>query len=176
MAKAPEVRLKLQDGHYAVTAGARHPRPAPRDRSRSGRLFTWQRCCTSSMTSPASGRSRDGTCRIGNRSASVPLGRQFAAWLGLTPLQKSSVVETARSYQQDGRQVPAQAAHCRMTSLVRRAKYNPVRWIHAWRICSRENPPGVATVADGEQNRASHLGDHGAWRDLSCWPPAGTDA
>ena len=40
-------------------------------------------------------------------------GRQFAAWLGLTPLQKSSGgKERTRSYQQDGRQILAQAAHC----------------------------------------------------------------
>jgi transposase len=40
-------------------------------------------------------------------------GRQFAAWLGLTPLQKSSGGKgTARAHHQDGRQVPAQAAHC----------------------------------------------------------------
>ena len=38
-------------------------------------------------------------------------GRQFAAWLGLTPLQKSSGGKE-RLGQQDGRQVPAQAAHC----------------------------------------------------------------
>src|ERR1700675_1885707 len=43
-------------------------------------------------------------------------GRQFAAWLGLTPLQKSSGGKerrTARSYHQDGRQISAQATRCR---------------------------------------------------------------
>ena len=111
--KAPEVPRSCQDRHYAVTAGARHPCPAPRDRSRSGRLFTWQRCCTSSHDYPRhrAGR-RDGTCRIGNRSASVPLG---AAVRRLVGIDATSEVEwwqrAARSYQQDGRQVPAKAAH-----------------------------------------------------------------
>jgi hypothetical protein len=41
-------------------------------------------------------------------------GRQFAAWLGLTPLQKSSGGKrAARSYHQDGRQISAQTARCR---------------------------------------------------------------
>ena len=113
--KAPEVPIEAaRIVSYTVTAGARHPRPAPRDRSRSGRLVTWQRCCTSSHDHPRhrAGR-RDGTCRIGHRSASVPLG---AAVRCLAGIDATSEVErwqrAARSYQQDGRQIPAQAAHC----------------------------------------------------------------
>jgi transposase len=56
---------------------------------------------------------RDGTCRIGHRSASVPFG---AAVRRLVGIDATSEVErwqrAARSYQQDGRQIPAQAAHC----------------------------------------------------------------
>ena len=40
-------------------------------------------------------------------------GRQFAAWLGLTPLQKSSGGKERSGHQQDGRQIPAQAARRR---------------------------------------------------------------
>ncbi len=59
-----------QDRRYIVTAGARHPRSAPRDRPRSHHLATWQRCCTWSHDDPryrADGR--DGSCSIGYRSA-----------------------------------------------------------------------------------------------------------
>src|SRR5271163_763750 len=47
------------------TAGARHPRSASPNRSRSARLATWQRCCPASHDDPRhrAGWS-DGTCRI----------------------------------------------------------------------------------------------------------------
>ena len=62
--KAPEVPIEAAKiVGYAVTAGARHPRSAPRDRSRSARLATWQQCCTSSHDHP----------------------RHRAAWIGLPP-------------------------------------------------------------------------------------------
>jgi transposase len=114
-------------------------------------------------------------------------GRQFAAWLGLTPLQKSSggkeplfatsEVErwqrAARSYQQDGRQIPAQAAHCWHDLTCTPCK-----------IRSRQDRSTAGRSAgakadegryrrNGEQDRAGHLGDHGTWRNLSHRPPAG---
>ena len=114
--KAPEVPIgSCQDRRHTVTAGARHPRSAPRDRPRSGRLPTWQRCCTASYDHPwhRAGR-RDGSCGIGHRSASVPLGAAIRCLVGV---DATSEVErrqrAARSYHQDGRQIPAQAAHCR---------------------------------------------------------------
>ena len=79
------------------------------------RLATWQRCCTSSHDHPwhRAGR-RDGSCGIGYRSASVPLGAAVRCLVGT---DATSEVErwqrAARSYHQDGRQISAQAAHCR---------------------------------------------------------------
>jgi transposase len=70
-------------------------------------------------------------------------GRQFAAWLGLTPLQKSSGgKERLGRISKMGDKYLRKLLIVGMTSLVRRAKYNPGRSIHAWRICWRESPQG----------------------------------
>ena len=70
-------------------------------------------------------------------------GRQFAAWLGLTPLQKSSGgKERLGRITKMGDKYLRKLLIVGMTSLVRRAKQIRGRLIHAWRICSRENPRG----------------------------------
>src|SRR6202163_2622227 len=67
--KAPDVPIEAAKSRYTVTAGARHPRSAPRDRPQSGHLATWQRCCTSSHDDPRyRADRRDGSCGIGYRS------------------------------------------------------------------------------------------------------------
>ena len=102
-------------------------------------------------------------------------GRQFAAWLGLTPLQKSSGgKERLGRITKMGDKYLRKLLIVGMTSLVRRAKYNPAT--------DRSTPGGSARAKahegrhrrDGEQDRAGHLGDHVTWRDLSYRPPAGT--
>ena len=168
--KAPDVPIEAANRRHAVTAGARYPRSAPRDRSRSGRLAAWQRCCSSSHDHPRhrAGR-RDCTCRIGHRSASVPLGATVRCLAGT---DATSEVEwwqrAAWPYHQDGRQVSAQAAHCRDHFTC--ASTIPRLSIHAWPICSRENPPGSppsrwltrtariiwAIMARGETYRTGH--------------------
>ena len=93
-------------------------------------------------------------------------GRQFAAWLGLTPMQKSS-----RGKERLGRITKMGDKYLRkllivgMTSLVRRAKYKP-----------EAVDPQLAdllarTGADrdrrhGKQGGAGGLGDHDPRRDL----------
>jgi transposase len=99
-------------------------------------------------------------------------GRQFSAWLGLTPLQKSSGGKERLGHQ-DGRQVSAQATYCRHDVACAPCKA---------KSRSQSTPGGSAGAQthegrhrrDGEQDRPGHLGDHGTWRDLSCRPPAGT--
>ena len=59
-----------------------------------------------------------------------------------------------------------------MTSLVRRAKYNPGR-IDPRLADLLARKATCRHRRDGEQDRAGHLGDHGTRRDLSCRPPAG---
>ena len=101
-------------------------------------------------------------------------GRQFAAWLGLTPLQKSSGgKERLGRISKMGDKYLRKLLVVGMTSLVRRARHNPA---------DRSTPGGSACAKahkgrhrrDGEQDRAGHLGDHGTRRDVSCRPPAGT--
>ena len=75
---------------------------------------TWQRCRASAHDDPRHWASRrDGTCRIDHRATSVPLR---AAVRRLVGIDATSEIErrqrAARSHQQDGRQIPAQAAHC----------------------------------------------------------------
>jgi transposase len=88
-------------------------------------------------------------------------GRQFAAWLGLTPLQKSS----------GGKE-----------RLGRITKMGD-KYLRKCKIQSRQDRSTSGGSAhpqahegrhrrDGEQDRADHLGDHDTWRDLSCRPPA----
>ena len=98
-------------------------------------------------------------------------GRQFAAWLGLTS-EVEQWQRAARSYHQDGRQIPAQATRCR-----RDVACAP--WKAKSR--SRSTPGGSARKKThqgghcraGEQDRAGHLGDHGTWRNISCRSPTG---
>ena len=90
-------------------------------------------------------------------------GRQFAAWLGLTPLQKSSGgKERLGRISKMGDKYLRKLLIVGMTSLVRRAKYSPGRSIHAWRICWRENPPGSPpwrwqTRPRGSSGRSCHV-------------------
>ena len=76
-------------------------------------------------------------------------GRQFAAWLGLTPLQKSSGgKERLGRITQDGRQVSAQAAGRRHDLAgAPREVASPRRSIPAWRDLLARKPARVATVA-----------------------------
>jgi transposase IS116/IS110/IS902 family protein len=84
-----------QDRQYTIAAGARHPYPASRDRSRSACLATWQRCRASSHDDPGIGP-------VGATALAASIthphqfrsGRQFAAWLGLTPLQKRAAAKS----------------------------------------------------------------------------------
>ena len=93
-------------------------------------------------TSPASGRSAR---RLWRHRVTDPhqfrSGRQFAAWLGLTPLQKSSGgKERLGRITKMGDKYLRKLLIVGMTSLVRRAKHTiPRQSIHAWRICSRES-------------------------------------
>lgn len=100
-------------------------------------------------------------------------GRQFAAWLGLTPLQKSSGgKERLGRISKMGDKYLRKLLIVGMTSLVRRAKYNPGRPT-AGRSARTQTRAG-RDRRDGEQDSTDRLGDHGAWRDLSCRPPTGT--
>ena len=70
-------------------------------------------------------------------------GRQFAAWLGLTPLQNSSGgKERLGRITKMGDKYLRKLLIVGMTSLVRRAKSKPERSIHGSPICSRESPCG----------------------------------
>jgi len=127
------------------------------------------------MTIPGVGADRrDGTCRFGHRSASVPLGSAVCRVVGT---DATSEVErgqrAARSHHQDGRQISAQAARCRHDGACASCKAKS-------RI---QSTPGRSAGAkahkgryrcDGEQDRADHLGDHDTWRDISCRSPTGT--
>ena len=101
-------------------------------------------------------------------------GRQFAAWLGLTPLQKSSGgKERLGRITKMGDKYLRKLLVVGMTSLVRRARQNPE---------GRSTPGGSACAKahkgrhrrDGKQDRADRLGDHDTWRDISCRSPTGT--
>ena len=99
-------------------------------------------------------------------SVTDPLGAAVRCLVGT---DATSEVErwqrAARSHHQDGRQIPAQAAHCRheVTRPPCQAKSH-----------SRSSPGGSARAKthegrhrrDGEQDRADHLGNHGTRRDL----------
>ena len=164
-----------QDRRYTVTARARHPRSAPRDRPRSGRLATWQRCCTSSHDDPRyRADRRDGSCSIGYRSASVPLGAAIRCLVGT---DATSEVErwqrAARSYHQDGRQISAQAARCRHDGACASCKAKSRRRSTAGGSACAKAHKGRHR-RDGEQDRADHLGDHDTWRDISCRSPTGS--
>ena len=163
--KAPEVPIEAAKivGTLSQQALDIHVRLREIDRDLA-RLATWQRYCTSSHDHPRhrAGR-RDGTCRIGHRPASVPLG---AAVRCLAGTDATSEVErwqrAARSDHQDGRQVPAQAARCRHDVACAPCKVQSRRSIHGWRICSRENPPGSPpsrwrTRPRGSSGRSWHV-------------------
>ena len=102
-------------------------------------------------------------------------GRQFAAWLGLTPLQKSSGgKERLGRITKMGDKYLRKLLIVGMTSLVRRAKYNPGKVDPRLADLLARKPTQGRHRRDGEQDRADHLGGHGTWRDLSCRSPAGT--
>ena len=99
-------------------------------------------------------------------------GRQFAAWLGLTPLQKSSGgKERLGRITKMGDKYLRKLLVVGMTSLVRRAKHNPEGRSTPGRSARTKAHQGRHR-RDGEQDRADHLGDHGTRRDLSYGPPA----
>jgi transposase len=110
--EAPDVPIEAARIVGALSQQARSASP---NRSRSTRLATWQRCRAASHDDPRhrAGRS-DGTCRIGHRPASVPLGAAVCCLVGT---DATSEVErwqrAARAHHQDGRQIPSQATHCR---------------------------------------------------------------
>jgi Transposase IS116/IS110/IS902 family len=101
-------------------------------------------------------------------------GRQFAAWLGLIPLQKSSGgKERLGRITKMGDKYLRKLLIVGMTSLVRRAKQNPGKIDPRLAdLLARKTHEGRHR-RDGEQDRADHLGDHGTRRDLSNRPPAG---
>ena len=83
-----------------------------------------------------------------HQSASVPLGAAVRCLVGTdTTAEVERSQRTARSYHQDGRQVPAQAAHVGMTSLVRRPEYNPATIDPRLADLLARKPTRVATVA-----------------------------
>ena len=75
-------------------------------------------------------------------------GRQFAAWLGLTPLQKSSGGKERLGYiSKMGDKYLRKLLIVGMTSLVRRAKYNPDKIDPRLADLLARKPTRVATVA-----------------------------
>ena len=75
-------------------------------------------------------------------------GRQFAAWLGLTPLQKSSGgKERLGRISKMGDKYLRKLLIVGMTSLVRRAKYNPAKIDPRLADLLARKPTRVATVA-----------------------------
>ena len=138
-----------QDRRYIVTAGARHPRSAPRDRPRSSHLATWQRCCTSSHDDPRYRADRRATALAASVTDPHQFrsGRQFAAWLGLTPLQKSSGgKERLGRITKMGDKYLRKLLVVGMTALVRRARQNPEGDPRLADLLARK-PTRVATVA-----------------------------
>ena len=97
-------------------------------------------------------------------------GRQFAAWLGLTPLQHSSGgKERLGRISKMGDKYLRRLLVVGMTSLVRRAKYKPEAvdpWL-AELLVAQARSPGHGRAR--QQGGAGGLGDHGARRCLS--PP-----
>ena len=99
-------------------------------------------------------------------------GRQFAAWLGLTLLQKSSGgKERLGRISKMGEKYLRKLLIVGMTSRVRRAKQNPAVDPRLADLLARKTH---RHRRDGEQDRADHLGNHGSRRNLSYRPPAGT--
>ena len=102
-------------------------------------------------------------------------GRQFAAWLGLTPLQKSSGgKERLGRISKMGDKYLRKLLIVGMTSLVRRAKYNPRGSRSTAGRSARAKARAGRNCRHGKQDSTDHLGNHDTWRDLSCRPPAGT--
>jgi hypothetical protein len=120
------------------------------------------------------GRS-DGTCRIGHRPASVPLGATVRRLVGT---DTTSEVEwrqrAAWAYHQDGRQVPAQAPHCRhdLTCVPCKAQSRDDRATVG--ESARAKARAGCNCRHGKQDSTDYLGNHDTWRDLSGRPPAGT--
>ena len=140
-------------------------------------LLAWQReqrrCHAASRRSRASARSA--RPRWPHRSP-IPhqfrSGRQFAAWLGLTPLQKSSGgKERLGRITQDGRQISAQAAHRRHDLAgAARARDKPETVDpRLRRICWRESPRGSPPSRWPTRRRAS---SGRSWRAAKSIEPA----
>ena len=94
-------------------------------------------------------------------------GRQFAAWLGLTPLQHSSGgKERLGRISKMGDKYLRRLLVVGMTSLVRRAKYKPeaVDPLACRSAVAKTGPRGHGRAR--QQGGAGDLGDHGPRRDL----------
>ena len=145
------LRCHLKLPRSSVHCHSRRSTPGSARSTRSGRLATWQRCCTSSHDdSRYRADRRDGTCGIGYRSASVPLGaavRCLVGTLGLTPLQKSSGgKERLGRITKMGDKYLRKLLIVGMTSLVHRARQNPEGDPRLADLLARK-PTRVATVA-----------------------------
>ena len=98
-------------------------------------------------------------------------GRQFAAWLGLTPLQKSSGgKERLGRITKMGDKYLRKLLIVGMTSLVRRAKYNPKAVDPRLADLLARKPVRVATVAMA--NKTARIVWAVMARGVSCRPPA----
>ena len=80
----------------------------------------------------------------------------------------------ARAHLQDGRQVPAQAPHCRhdFTRATRKVQSSGNRSTAGQ--SARAKARAGRNCRHGKQDSTDHLGNHDTWRDLSCRPPTGT--
>ena len=148
-------------------------RSASRDRSRSARLASRQRCRAASRDHPRHRADRrDGACRIGHRSASVPFGapvRRLAGTDAASEVERRQ--RAARAHHQDGRQVSAQAAHRRHDLTCAPCKVQTRDGRSAARPSAGAKARARRHRRDGQQDSAHHLGDHDARRDLSSRPP-----
>ena len=101
-------------------------------------------------------------------------GRQFAAWLGLTPLQKSSGgKERLGRISKMGDKYLRKLLIVGMTSRVRRAKQNPTVDPRLADLLARK-PTRVATVAMANKTARVISGGMARGRKLSYRPPAST--
>ena len=167
--RAPTCRLSCQDGR-TLAQQALDPHAQLREIDRE--LLAWHR----RTTSPGGLQRSRASARSVRRHLPPPSpiphqfrsGRQFAAWLGLTPLQNSSGgKERLGRISKMGDKYLRRLLVVGMTSLVRRAKYKPEAVDPRLADLLARKPVAGRTVAHGKQDGAGRLGDHGARRDLS---------
>jgi len=106
---------------------------------------------------------------------SVPLGATVRRLVETdTTSEVDRLQRAAWAYHQDGRQVAAQAPHCR---------HDFVRATRKARSSGNQPTTGQSARAKartgrncchGKQDSTDYLGNHDTWRDLSCRLPAGT--